>query len=46
MSLSFSFEKVENPFTNNDYALSRNQLYQSSWYKAVESWRNGRVYSN
>ncbi len=46
MSLSFTFDKVENPFTDNDYSLSRSQLYQSSWYRAVESWRNGRVYSN
>ncbi len=46
MSLTFSFYKVKNPFSDNDHNLDRNQLYQTSWYRAVESWRNGRVYSN
>jgi GWxTD domain-containing protein len=45
MSLSFTFLKVENPFTNNDFSLSRSQTYKSSWYRAVDTWRQGRVYS-
>lgn len=44
--LDFEFERVKNPFTENDMSLSRSQIYKSAWYRAVESWRNGRVYSN
>lgn len=45
MSVNFTFVKVENPFTDNDFSLSRNPRYKLSWYRAVESWRNGRVFS-
>ncbi len=44
MSLRFAFVKVENPFTDNDYKLERGQAYRSSWYRAVDAWRSGRVY--
>ena len=43
-SLSFVFNKMENPFTENDYKLQRSPMYKSSWYKAVDSWRSGRAY--
>ena len=43
-SLSFVFIKMNNPFTNNDFKLQRSPMYKSSWYKAVDSWRNGRAY--
>ena len=43
-SLSFVFNKMENPFTENDYKLHRSPMYKSSWYKAVDSWRSGRAY--
>lgn len=45
MSLSFTFVKVKNPFTDNDFTLDRDPLYKTSWYRSVESWRNGRVYN-
>ncbi|MFB6305831.1 MAG: GWxTD domain-containing protein, partial [Flavobacteriales bacterium] len=45
-SFNFRFKHIKNPFTDNDYLLNRNQLYQSSWYRAVETWRNGRAYTN
>lgn len=38
-SISFSFYKVENPFTENDYALSRSPIYKDGWYIAVDNWR-------
>lgn len=41
---SFTFYKVNNPFTDNDYRLERSQLYKSSWFRAVDMWRQGRVY--
>jgi GWxTD domain-containing protein len=46
MSLSFTFVKVINPFTDNDFRLSRDENYKSSWYRSIESWRNGRIYAN
>lgn len=43
-SIVFSFIKVINPFTNNDYYLERNELFKMPWYQAVDMWRQGRVY--
>lgn len=45
LALSFFFTKVENPFTYNDFTLSRSPMYESTWYRAVETWRQGRVYN-
>ncbi|MBX7183316.1 MAG: GWxTD domain-containing protein [Bacteroidia bacterium] len=44
LSLSFTFLKMENPFSDNDYSLSRNTTYKNQWYQAVDSWRQGRVW--
>jgi GWxTD domain-containing protein len=38
-ALKFYFNKANNPFTNNDYVLVRNQYYKSSWYQNVLLWR-------
>ena len=46
LALNFFFIKVNNPFTDNDYTLSRSPTYESSWYRAVEIWRQGRVYNS
>jgi GWxTD domain-containing protein len=43
-SLSYTFSKVNNPFTDNDYALERSGAYKQSWYQAVDIWRQGRAY--
>ncbi len=43
LSITFNFVKVINPFTSNDYRLSREDYYRPSWYRAIEAWRNGRV---
>lgn len=45
-SLSFSFLKVINPFTDNDYRLERNQIFKTSWFNSVDMWRQGRVYAD
>lgn len=45
MTISFTFNKVDNPFTNNDYLLARDEMYRSGFYRAVETWRQGRIYS-
>ena len=38
-SINFTFYKVDNPFTENDYLLSRSDLFRDSWYYAVSNWR-------
>ena len=44
MALSFSFVRLDNPFSDNDYALQRSVNYRNLWYNAVDLWREGRVY--
>lgn len=41
--LTFTFRKLNNPFTDNDYVLLRHPQYENSWYLAVDQWRQGRV---
>ena len=45
LSVTFNFLKVDNPFTENDYTLKRAPIYKNQWYRAVDSWRQGRVTS-
>jgi len=44
-SLTFTFLKVINPFSDNDYRLDRSQVFKTSWFNAVEMWRQGRIYA-
>lgn len=44
MALTFTFIKLDNPFSDNDYALQRSANYRNLWYNAVDLWREGRVY--
>jgi GWxTD domain-containing protein len=46
LSLNFFFTRVNNPFTDNDFTLSRAPIYESNWYRAVDLWRQGRVYND
>ena len=43
-SVEFTFYKVDNPFSQNDYYLSRSGSLKSSWYRAIDNWRQGRVF--
>ena len=45
ISMDFYFERKENKLCRNNFILSRQEVYKSSWYQAVDTWRNGRVYS-
>ncbi len=45
MSLSFTFNKRNQAYIENDFQLDRYRSYKDYWYRAVESWRQGRVYS-
>ncbi len=42
-SLNFSFRKIANPFTDNDFLLMRSASYEPVWYMAVDQWRQGRI---
>jgi GWxTD domain-containing protein len=44
LSITFDFIKVNNPFTDNDYRLNRDEMYKPSWYRSVNAWRDGRIY--
>lgn len=43
-SLNYSFSRVNNPFTDNDFALERSAAYKQPWYLGVDIWRQGRAY--
>ncbi len=43
-SLQYTFSKVANPFTDNDYTLERSGVYKQAWYVAVDIWRQGKTY--
>lgn len=45
LSLNFTFDKQNNPYSNNDFILRRSPTYQTSWYIAIERWRDGRIYN-
>jgi len=38
-SLRYTFIKVNNPFTGNDYMLLRSPTLKDSWFITVQSWR-------
>lgn len=43
--LVFLFEKKTKFFSDIDYELHRNQVYKTTWYQAVDVWRNGRAFT-
>ena len=46
LSYSFTFGKVNNPFSENDYSLIRSPEYRYGWGRAIEAWRNGQIYNS
>jgi GWxTD domain-containing protein len=42
--LFFKFNKKDNKFSDNDYALSRSEAINTYWDKAVLKWRKGVVF--
>jgi GWxTD domain-containing protein len=42
-SIRLTFRKLQNPFTDQDYALERGPELQNIWYLAVDNWRAGRI---
>ncbi len=45
LSLNFFFSKVENFLSDNDFSLNRSNIYRTTYYKAVDTWRQGRILS-
>jgi GWxTD domain-containing protein len=43
--LSFVFEHKSNAFTDEEFILTRNVDYRINWITAVDSWRQGHVYT-
>jgi GWxTD domain-containing protein len=43
--LSFTFNRVESPFTSNLYILEREPGYKPYWERMVQTWRSGKIYS-
>ena len=44
LSVKFEFLKKESNQSNNDFRLVRNADYKSNWYRAVDMWRQAKVY--
>jgi GWxTD domain-containing protein len=40
----YTFTRLKNPFSDNDYSLTRSNSYRYGWGQAIEAWRNGQVY--
>lgn len=44
LNYTFVFDRMINPFTDNDYQLQRKADYRYGWGLAIEAWRHGRIY--
>jgi GWxTD domain-containing protein len=44
-AVKFSFKRVGSPFSDNHFLLLRDPAFKPAWSRAVDSWRNGRIYS-
>ncbi len=42
--ISFTFKKVDSPFSYNIYRLSRSADLNSRWVQAIRSWRQGNIF--
>jgi GWxTD domain-containing protein len=42
--LFFNFKKDENPYSDNEFYLARNETLVTYWDKAITSWRKGVVF--
>jgi len=44
-NISFYFRKIDTPFSPNHFVLNRKIAYESHWSNAVDTWRQGKVFS-
>ncbi len=45
LSYVFDFVRMDNPLSENDFELVRNEAYRYGWGLAIEAWRLGKVYN-
>ena len=43
-NITFNFDHIANPFSDNDFALERSVIYKLNWVNAVDNWRQGAVF--
>ncbi len=43
--LTFNFTHKENAFTDQEFVLEHNPEYKVNWMTAVDSWRQGHIYT-
>lgn len=44
LSIQFNFIRIDNAYSQNDYIMARSNSYKSSWYRSIDSWRQGRLF--
>lgn len=44
-TLNFTFDKIDNPYSDNDYRLQRDINYKAQWYNALDNWRKAKPFS-
>ena len=44
MAVEFMFNKIDNVYSENHFAMERSTSYKSTWYRAIDGWRQGRKY--
>jgi len=42
-ALTFTFSKVLNPYSDNDYSLNRSENYRNDWFRMIDAWRQGKI---
>ncbi len=42
-SLTFTFSKLSNPYSDNDYSLNRSENYRNDWFRMIDAWRQGKI---
>lgn len=42
-ALTFTFTKMINPYSNNDYILNRSENYRNDWFRMIDAWRQGKI---
>ena len=45
-ALNFTFTKIKNKFSDNDFQLNRSAYFKNIWNTAQRSWREGHAYSD
>ena len=43
-SLRFNFQKITNPFSENDFVLDRSDYFKYPWHQAVNGWKDGHIF--